>query len=151
MFYHPRETWPPQGQEQAGACTMSPSLRILLVDDNRDTAESLALLCQCWGHEVVLAHDGPSAVAMARECQPDVVLLDIGLPGLDGFEVTERLRALRQFADTHIIATSGFSRDKDRCRAREVGIDVYLVKPFDPWQLEKIFASCRTGPEAVPA
>ena len=126
-------------------------LRILLVDDNVDTAASLSFLCQAWGHEVRLAYDGPSAIEAAHAFRPDAILLDIGLPRLDGFEVAERLRALPQFAQTFLIAATGYSHDKDRRRAREVGIDLYLVKPYDPWQLEAVFASCRSASAAVPA
>ncbi len=120
-------------------------LRILVVDDNEDTAQGLAFLFQAWGHEARVVHDGLAAIEAAREYQPEVVVLDIGLPRMDGFEVAPRLRLLPGLSRTLIVATSGYGRDKDRRRAREVGIDCYLVKPFDVWRLEEIIASHRCG------
>lgn len=126
------------------------TFRLLIVEDNADTAGNLSLLCQSWGHEVHVAHDGPSAIEAALRIRPHAILLDIGLPRMDGFEVAERLRALPDFAHTFIVAASGYNRDRDRRRAREVGIDLYLVKPFDPWGLEEVFASY-ARPDAIPA
>jgi CheY-like chemotaxis protein len=126
-------------------------LRILVVDDNVDTAATLSRLCQVWGHQVCVAHDGPSAVEAALGFRPDAVLLDIALPRLDGFEVAERLRSLPGFGRTLLIATSGYNRERDHRRAREVGIDLYLVKPFDPWRLEEVFAARLPSAKAVPA
>ena len=103
-----------------------------------------------WGHEVRTTHDGPSALELAAEFRPDAVLLDIGLPRMDGFEVAERLRALPEFERTLIVGSSGYSRESDRRRAAEVGIDLYFVKPFDPWQLESILDSHRATLEADP-
>jgi two-component system, chemotaxis family, CheB/CheR fusion protein len=126
-------------------------LRILVVDDNADTAASLSFLCQSWGHEVCVAHDGPAAVEAARDFRPDALVLDIGLPGLDGFEVAKRLRSLPAFQRTLIVAASGYGREEDRRRARKVGIDLYLVKPFNPWRLETVFTARRPASETVPA
>jgi DNA-binding response OmpR family regulator len=127
-------------------------LRVLIVDDNVDTAGSLAILLRMWGHEVRTTHDGRSALLMASEFRPDAVLLDIGLPHLDGFEVAVRLRTMPDFARILIVGSSGYSRESDRQRAAEVGIDLYLVKPFDPWKLEPILDSHRAGlGEAIPA
>jgi DNA-binding response OmpR family regulator len=127
-------------------------LRVLIVDDNVDTAGSLAILLRMWGHEVRTTHDGRSALQMACEFRPDAVLLDIGLPHLDGFEVAMRLRALPDFARILIVGSSGFSRESDRRRAAEVGIDLYFVKPFDPWKLESILEAHRASLDlAVPA
>ncbi len=127
------------------------SLRVLVVDDNIDTAGIFALLLRMWGHEVSTSHDGPSALKLAREFRPDAVLLDIGLPHMDGFEVAAQLRSHPEFAGVLIVGSSGYSRESDRRRAQEVGIDLYLVKPFDPWQLESILNAHRPTPEAVPA
>jgi DNA-binding response OmpR family regulator len=126
-------------------------LRVLIVDDNLDTAGSLALLFRMWGHDARTTHDGLSAFQLAREFRPDVVVLDIGLPQLDGFEVAARLRALPEFQRTLIVGSSGYSRESDRLRAAEVGINVYLVKPFDPWRLESILESHRATLEPIPA
>ena len=127
------------------------SLRVLVVDDNVDTAGIFAMLLRMWGHEVRTTHDGPSALDLAAEFRPDAVLLDIGLPRMDGFEVAEQLRAHPDFARILIVGSSGYSRESDRRRAAEVGIDLYLVKPFDPWQLESILDTYRTTLEAIPA
>lgn len=129
----------------------SSTLRVLVVDDNVDTAESLAFLFRSWGHDVVVAHDGPSAIATALDFGPHAVLLDIGLPGLDGFEVAQRLRRLPDGDRTFIAAASGYNREKDLRRADEVGIDQYLVKPFDPFGLERVLESCRPLAGAIPA
>jgi two-component system CheB/CheR fusion protein len=126
-------------------------LRVLVVDDNADTAAIFAMLLRIWGHEVRTTHDGPSALELAQEFRPDAVLLDIGLPNMDGFEVAAHLRSLPEFARILIVGSSGYSRESDRRRAGEVGIDLYLVKPFDPWQLESILDSHRATLEAVPA
>jgi DNA-binding response OmpR family regulator len=126
-------------------------LRVLIVDDNIDTAGSLALLLQMWGHEVRTTHDGLSAVEHSLEFRPDAVILDIGLPHLDGFGVAARLRALPEFERTLIVGSSGYSRESDRLRAAEVGINLYFVKPFDPWRLESILESHRATSLAIPA
>src|SRR4051812_29577042 len=121
--------------------TADTPLRALVVDDNVDIASNLSILIRTWGYEVRVAHDGPSAVETAQEFRPHAVLLDIGLPQMDGFEVAQRLRSLPDLDRILIVAASGFNREKDLCRAERVGIDLYLVKPFDPFRLEEIFAS----------
>jgi len=105
--------------------------RILIVDDNEDATNSMAMLQRHRGHETRTAFTGPEAVAAAAEFLPNVVLLDIGLPGMDGFEVARRLRAMPALADTFLVALTGYSSDEDRSRAREAGFDEYLVKPVD--------------------
>lgn len=130
----------------------STPLRVLIVDDNVDTAGSLSVLLRMWGHEVRTTHDGLSAVDLSLEFRPDAVVLDIGLPHIDGFEVAERLRALPEFDRTLIVGSSGYSRESDRQRAVEVGINLYFVKPFDPWRLESILEAHRTARvEPIPA
>ncbi len=129
--------------------TSNSSLRVLVVDDNVDTAQTLVMLLQLQGYETCTAHTGPAAIVAAHRYRPEVILLDIGLPGMDGFEVAKQLRAAPEFADTFIVAASGFARERDRCRAAEVGINMYLVKPYDPWQLEPMLASRRRT--AIPA
>lgn len=130
---------------------LATSLRVLIVDDSVDTASSLAALLRLWGHDVKMAHDGLSAIETAVAFRPDAVILDIGLPQIDGFEVAARLRALPEFGGILIVGSSGYSRESDRRRADEVGIDVYLVKPFDPFRLEPILDAHRAGPRPVPA
>ena len=114
--------------------------RILLADDNRDALDSLATLLQCDGHEVHTAGDGAEALAVAAECRPDVVLLDIGMPKLDGYEVARRIRAEPWGKATVLIALTGWGQDEDRRRSREVGFDSHLVKPLDPEALSNMLA-----------
>jgi signal transduction histidine kinase len=104
-------------------------LRILLVEDNRDAAETLALLLELGGHAVTQCHDGARAVALALESHYDVVICDIGLPGLDGFTVVERIRAGLPGKPPFFIAASGYNQPQDRARASRSGFDHYLVKP----------------------
>jgi PAS domain S-box-containing protein len=106
--------------------------RILVVDDNGDAAESLALVLGMTGHEVRLAGDGPSALAAAAEFRPEIVLLDIGLPGMDGYEVARRLRSGDGPRDMSLVALTGYGQDADRERARAAGFDHHLVKPASP-------------------
>ncbi|MFL6574432.1 MAG: response regulator, partial [Burkholderiales bacterium] len=115
--------------------------RILVVDDNVDAAVTLALLLQSLGHETCVVHDGRQALRMALEFRPDVVLLDIGMPGLDGYEVARQLRALKRERPLRIIAITGWGQEADRTRSREAGFDVHLVKPVDPTLLTSVIAS----------
>jgi PAS domain S-box-containing protein len=118
----------------------APVLRVLVVDDNKDAADSLAVLLRLWGHEVRIAHDGVSAVKAAGSYRPDVALLDIGLPGLDGYEVARRLRANPSLAGMELIAVTGYGQDTDRRRSREAGFDAHLVKPVDLTELQELLA-----------
>ena len=117
------------------ALPASAPLRVLVVDDNVDAAESLAMLLETLGHEVRLAHDGASALALVETDPPDVILLDIGLPVVDGFTVAQRLRGDRRFAAMRIVALSGYGRDQDLARGRDAGFDEHLVKPVDVGRL----------------
>jgi len=115
--------------------------RILVVDDNEDSAESLAILLRMSGHDVQIAHDGPSAVELAHVSSPEVVLLDIGLPGMSGYEVARRLRSRAGAATALLIALTGYGQREDRRRSQEAGFDLHLVKPVDPVELERALAS----------
>jgi CheY-like chemotaxis protein len=108
-------------------------LHILVVEDHKDTANTTAQLLTLYGFEVQVAADGMAALEAARSWQPDVVLLDIGLPGLDGYKVAKRLPALEK--RPLLIAVTGYGRDVDRRRSQQAGIDLHLVKPVDPEQL----------------
>ena len=110
---------------------MGPS-RVLVVDDNFDTANSLAAILRMHGHEVHVALDGHAALRIAMRVRPQLVLLDVGLPGLDGFAVARRLRDELSLAGLKIIAITGGAREEDRRHCIEAGIDHYLVKPVDP-------------------
>ena len=117
-----------------------PRRRILVVDDNLDAAEGLAMLLSLRGHEVATAYDGQSAIDQARELQPDVVLLDIGLPRLDGFEVARRLREEHTSRPMLLVALTGYGQERDRVRAREAGFDHHLLKPVRLEMLEGLLA-----------
>jgi CheY-like chemotaxis protein len=118
-------------QPEISESSPPPPRRMLLVDDNVDAAELLAELLRLFGHEVLLAHDGPSALELAAEQLPDVALLDIGLPGMTGYELAVRLRAVQGLADIRLIATTGYGRPDDHMRSKEAGFVAHLVKPVD--------------------
>lgn len=129
-----------------------PGFRILVVDDNHDSALSLAMMLSIMGHETRTAHDGESAVATAESFLPDVVLLDIGLPKLNGYEVAQRIREHAWGAAMFLIAVTGWGQDEDRQRSSEVGLNVHMVKPVEPAALERLFAELRrTRDEAAQA
>ena len=126
------------------AGTPGPSPRrfkILVVDDNHDSALSLAMMLSIMGHETRTAHDGESAVSAAEAFLPEVVLLDIGLPKLNGYEVAQRLREQPWGRPMFLIAVTGWGQEEDRQRSSEVGLNVHMVKPVEPAALEKILAS----------
>jgi len=110
---------------------------VLVVDDNVDAADSLAVLLRMRGHEVRVAHDGPAALSLAEEVRPAIVLMDVGLPGMDGYEVCRRMRAASG-ADARIIAMTGYGQERDRQRAREAGFDAHAVKPVEFAELAKL-------------
>jgi signal transduction histidine kinase/ActR/RegA family two-component response regulator len=105
--------------------------RVLIVDDSEDGAESLALLLQVAGHETQAAYDGYEAVAIAERMRPDAILLDIGLPGLNGYDVCRRIRQTTWGAHVLMVALTGWGQDDDRQRSRDAGFDQHLVKPVD--------------------
>jgi CheY-like chemotaxis protein len=112
--------------------------RVLIVDDCPDAAGSLAILLQLWGHEVYVTHDGPSALEATHALQPGAVLLDIGMPGMDGWEVARRIRQQDGAQNILLVALSGYGQEQDRQHSREVGCDFHLVKPFDPNELMRL-------------
>lgn len=116
-----------------------PGTRILVVDDSVDSAETLGELLRIWGHEVRLAHDGPGAIAAARDYRPEVVLLDIGLPGMDGFAVAQQMKK-EGIAGRMLVALTGYGEQQDRQRTQQVGFHHHLVKPIDPDSLQKLLA-----------
>ena len=112
--------------------------RVLLVDDKVDSAQTLALLLEMSGHSVQLAYDGLSAVEAAMVYRPEVVLLDIGLPGLDGYQVAQRIRQQAELEGVTLVALTGYGRDDDRERSKQAGFDHHLVKPASFEQIEAI-------------
>jgi PAS domain S-box-containing protein len=134
---------PPKPQP-AVAVAVAPARRpsrVLIVDDNRDSADTLAALLGTWGHDVRTLYDGPSVIAAVAEFQPKVVLLDIGLPKMNGYEVAAQLRKSGNGRSLILVAFTGYGQDEDRRRVREAGFDYHLVKPLEPVELEKILDS----------
>ena len=105
--------------------------RVLVVDDNVDAAIALGVLLRSLGHQTCVVHDGITALKMAPEFRPDVVLLDLGMPGMDGFETARRLRSLKRDRPFRIVAVTGWGQESDRVKTREAGFDLHLVKPVD--------------------
>ena len=115
--------------------------RVLIVDDHVDNVESLSMFVRLLGHEVDTASDGLEALEVARRFRPDLVLLDIGLPKLDGYEVAERLRAGDAGADMVLVAITGWAQEEEKVRAAKAGFDHHLTKPVDPARIESIIGS----------
>jgi CheY-like chemotaxis protein len=111
--------------------------RILVIDDNDDMRHMLRLTLSLEGHDVQEASDGASGLVLAAEAKPDVVLVDVGLPDIDGYEVARRLRARPDGAELRLIALTGYGQDEDRRRAAEAGFDAHLTKPVTPEMLER--------------
>ena len=112
--------------------------RLLIVDDNRDAADSLALLLGLWGYHPQVAYDGTAALDLVRGGCPDGILLDLGLPGVDGYQLAADLRRFPDCIDTPIIAVTGYATAAHRNRALAAGIDHFLVKPVDPVGLQEL-------------
>lgn len=120
--------------------TRARGLRVLVIEDNRDGARALALLLGVWGHEVRIAHDGPTGLKTADAFLPEVVLSDIGLPGIDGFEVARRLRSEAATKDALLVSVTAYGTDEVRRRALATGFDHHLVKPLDPEHLKRLLS-----------
>jgi CheY-like chemotaxis protein len=115
--------------------------RILVVDDNRDAADSLGMLLKVLGADVCIARDGVEALKTFSDYDPSVVLLDIGMPGMDGYEVARRIRDSFPERRTAIVAVTGWGQEEDRRRARDAGFDHHLIKPADVETLQGLLAS----------
>ena len=130
---------PPARSHPEARPTATVSRRVLIVEDGADARAAMRALVRMWGHDVVVAEDGPSGVERAREFRPEIALLDIGLPGLDGYQVAKAVRdSLGQ--DVCLIALTGYGQAEDRHRARAAGFDAHLVKPVEPPRLKRILA-----------
>jgi PAS domain S-box-containing protein len=123
------------------AAVRASSLRVLVVDDNRDSAASLDILLRMVGNDVRTVHDGLDALALASEYRPDVIVLDIGLPGMNGYEVAQAIRQQSWSRNTLLIAVTGWGQESDKQRAIAAGLDHHLVKPVDPAVLLEMLAS----------
>ncbi|MFL9871807.1 PAS domain-containing hybrid sensor histidine kinase/response regulator [Paraburkholderia megapolitana] len=126
----------------------TPGLRVLIVDDNRDSADSLAMLFEMKGHRAQVVYRGEHAVEAARRLTPNIALIDLAMPGIDGFTVLRMLRALPELRGTRFAAMTGFGQSSDRERTREAGFDVHLVKPVDMTLLDEFIALAATPREA---
>jgi len=124
----------------AAAPPAGPARRILVVDDHQDSTDSLALFLRLRGHEVRTAHDGPSALDEIERYRPDVVFLDLGLPGMSGYDVARRVRMMDDLGSLRLVALTGYGTDGDRRKTREAGFDVHLAKPVDPRALDALLA-----------
>jgi CheY-like chemotaxis protein len=121
----------------------APPRRVLIVDDNEDAANSLAMILKLGGHETASVYTAVDALQRAAAFRPDVVLLDIGLPGMDGYEVAQKMRELPGLRDIRLVAVTGYGRSDDRLRARDAGFDDHLTKPVEFAVLERILAGIR--------
>jgi PAS domain S-box-containing protein len=115
--------------------------RVLVADDNRDAADSLAMLLELSGHEVRVAHDGRTALSLAQAFRPDISLVDIGMPDLNGYQVAQALRRQAWGAQIRLVALTGWGQEEDRRRAQEAGFDHHLTKPVDPETLESVLSA----------
>jgi CheY-like chemotaxis protein len=124
-----------------GASQSQGPLTVLIVEDNRDARTTLRmLLTLAHGHRVLEAGDGPAAIQIALTERPDVALIDLGLPGLDGFEVARRIRAVLGRDEIHLVALTGYGEAEDRMRTGEAGFDAHFVKPVDTAVLAKLLS-----------
>jgi PAS domain S-box-containing protein len=128
----------PAGQDAALAARPDAPQRILVVDDNVDAARSLEMLLRSLGHETRVVNDGAEALRAVPEFRPAIVLLDIGMPGIDGYEVARQLRAMRGGDALRIVAITGWGHETDRERSRQAGFDLHLVKPVEPRELVRV-------------
>jgi two-component system CheB/CheR fusion protein len=130
-----------QGQGRESKVAGTRPRRVLIVDDNVDAAKSMEMIVRAWGHPVEIARDGPEALAIAERFQPEIALVDIGLPGMNGYELASRLRADLARSNVKLVAVTGYGRDSDRIAARAAGFDAHLTKPADIADLERLLAN----------
>ncbi len=128
------------GVVTASASPPSTPRHVLVVEDNADNRLALRTLLELWGYEVVEAEDGTRAIELALNRRPQIALVDIGLPGMSGYEVAEKVRSATGASKPFLVALTGYGRVDDRRRALESGFDAHLVKPVDPDELEQLLA-----------
>jgi two-component system CheB/CheR fusion protein len=116
------------------------ALRVLIVEDDPDSAQMLALLLRLWGYEVAVANDGPDALDTALTFRPDVVLLDLALPGMDGYEVARQIRSLPELDKALLVAITGYGHEADVRRCEEAGMECHFLKPVEPAVLRELLA-----------
>ncbi|MDP9109728.1 MAG: ATP-binding protein [Pseudomonadota bacterium] len=131
--------------ESLGISAEPAALRILIADDNIDAAQILQMLLEASGHTVDVAHDGHAALKLAREMLPDIAFLDIGMPGMNGYEVAKALRSVPHMADVTLVALTGWGGEQDRAQSREAGFNHHLIKPVDMKDIESLLAAAQRG------
>ena len=133
-----------RGQDAVSAAA---ARRVLVVDDNRDAADSLAIFLQTVGHIVHVSYDGESALKAADELEPDVAIIDLGMPRMNGYEVCRRIRKTGWGKRALLIAQTGWGQDEDKRRSREAGFDHHLTKPPEPDVVQRLIAACADPPD----
>ena len=134
------------GKDPDGSNAMR-TLNILIADDNLDSVESLGMLLRASGYQVELAHDGGEAVETAMRMRPDVVILDIGMPRMNGYDAARRIREQEPNRSALLIAITGWGQDLDRRRSLEAGFDHHLIKPVEAEVLDKLLQSFASNPQ----
>jgi CheY-like chemotaxis protein/two-component sensor histidine kinase len=142
------ESVSPDSETQTPPIHPEKKLRLVVAEDNCDTAHTMAMLLRKLGHEVDVVHDGAATLEAVRAVKPDVLLLDIGLPALNGYEVAERLRQDADLSDLPVIAISGYGQPQDRERSKVAGFQCYLVKPVSPGALQEALNQLTDGQAA---
>lgn len=137
------DTMEPNPVQSTSGDTALRRFRILVVDDNHDSALSLTMVLTIMGHETRTAHDGETALATAEAFNPEVVLLDIGLPKMNGYEVAQRIREKPWGKAMFLIAVTGWGQAEDRARSAEVGLNMHMVKPVEPSALQAVLADLK--------
>ncbi len=130
-------------QAESKQTTPKSGHRLLVVDDNHDAAITLSMLLRLQGHEVRVAHNGLSALEIAAAFRPDLIFLDIGMPGMDGYEVARKLRETPGLEQTILAALTGWGQQEDRRRTTEAGFNFHLVKPPEPSAVEGVLAALK--------
>jgi len=136
-------------QRESNVRGLSSTRRVLIVDDQHDMAELIAMLLAEHGHEPKIAYNGESALALAAEFRPQVALLDICLPGMDGLELATRMRATRKLCDCRLIALSGHCTEYDLARSKSAGFEIHLAKPVSIEDLLRAISACDSDERAV--
>jgi PAS domain S-box-containing protein len=139
----------PPGETAASGKENTPQRRILIIEDNPEAARSLQMYLELTGHQVEVAHTGPDGIEAARRFRPELVLCDIGLPGLDGYAVARCLRHESDLNGTYLIAVSGYGQEGDQRRAQEAGFDLHLSKPVDLERIDTIIANLHSAAQSI--
>jgi CheY-like chemotaxis protein len=123
-----------------------PALQLLVVDDNRDAADAMVMAAQVLGHEAVAVYDGTAALSLLQTFRPDLMILDLSMPGMDGYALATAIRARQEFRDTLLVALSGFGAEGDRQRSLQSGFDLHMLKPMEIDTLEHLLLRVQRQP-----